>query len=68
MREITGGITRWFLHRFQSMAAIEKEIVEYGKSRSIAELDEGRIRKWKGYGFSDAHISDELGVSPQLGN
>ena len=61
VREITGGITRWFLHRFQSMAAIEKEIVEYGKSHSIAELDEGRIRKWKGYGFSDAHISDAIG-------
>ena len=61
VREITGGITRWFLHRFQSMAAIEKEIVEYGKSHSIAELDECRIRKWKGYGFSDAHISDAIG-------
>ena len=68
VRQLTGGVTRWFLHRFQTMAIIEKEIVEYGKSHSITELDGERMREWKGYGFSDAHISDAIGVSPSLGN
>ena len=60
VRELTGGVTRWFLHRFQIMATIEGEILDYGENNKVADLDEGRIRRWKGYGFSDAHISLSL--------
>ena len=60
VRELTGGVTRWFLHRFQIMATIEGEILDYGENNKVADLDEGRIRRWKGYGFSDAHISDAM--------
>lgn len=67
VREITGGITRWFLHRFSIMASIEAEIVEAGISSDIENVDEKSIRRWKGYGFSDAHIVDAMnGFKPQL--
>ena len=42
------------------MATIEGEILDYGENNKVADLDEGRIRRWKGYGFSDAHISDAM--------
>ena len=67
VREITGGITRWFLHRFSIMASIEAEIVEAGISLDIENVEEKSIRRWKGYGFSDAHIVDAMnGFKPQL--
>ena len=67
VREISGGITRWFLHRFSIMASIEAEIVEAGISSDIEDIEENSIRRWKGYGFSDAHIVDAMnGFKPQL--
>jgi carbamoyl-phosphate synthase large subunit len=67
VREISGGITRWFLHRFSIMASIEAEIVEAGISSDIENVEEKSIRRWKGYGFSDAHIVDAMnGFKPQL--
>ena len=63
VRELTGGVTRWFLHRFQIMATIEGEILDYGENNKVADLDEGRIRRWKGYGFSDAHTDAMNGFS-----
>ncbi len=67
VREISGGITRWFLHRFSTMASIEAEIVEVGLSSDIEKIEEDSIRRWKGYGFSDAHIVDAMnGFKPQL--
>ena len=67
VREISGGITRWFLHRFSTMASIESEIVNAGGSLDIENLEEHSIRRWKGYGFSDAHIADAMnGFEPHL--
>jgi carbamoyl-phosphate synthase large subunit len=67
VREISGGITRWFLHRFSIMASIEAEIVEAGISSDIENVEEKSIRRWKGYGFSDAHIVDAMnGFKPQI--
>ncbi|MBJ09228.1 MAG: carbamoyl phosphate synthase large subunit [Euryarchaeota archaeon] len=67
VREISGGITRWFLHRFSMMASIEAEIVEAGASSDIENVEEYSIRRWKGYGFSDAHIVDAMnGFKPHL--
>ena len=34
------------------------------ESHTDNQLDGERMREWKGYGFSDAHISDAMGVSP----
>ena len=34
VHEVTGGITRWFLHRFQSLASNEMEIMSHGGSPS----------------------------------
>lgn len=67
VREISGGITRWFLHRFSTMASIEAEIMEAGASLGIENVEEYSIRRWKGYGFSDAHIVDAMnGFKPHL--
>ena len=49
------------------MASIESEIVNAGGSLDIENLEEHSIRRWKGYGFSDAHIADAMnGFEPHL--
>ena len=65
VHEVTGGITRWFLHRFQSLASNEMEIISHGGSPS--DVSEEDLRRWKGAGMSDAHISDALAGFPPLG-
>ena len=65
MREGTGNITRWFLHKFDNMAKAEAEIVASGVS--AAEISEAQMRRWKGLGFTDAHIADALNGFPATG-
>ena len=60
VREVTGGVTRWFLHRFQSMARVEREIIDFGLKNNLNDLSPIQIRNWKGFGFSDAHIHDAI--------
>jgi carbamoyl-phosphate synthase large subunit len=61
VRDLTGGVTRWFLHRFEKMAAIETEIRAAGEVGLVASnIPEVEMRKWKGLGFSDLHIADAL--------
>ena len=61
VRDLTGGVTRWFLHRFEKMAAIETEIRAAGELGLVAMNIPGvEMRKWKGLGFSDLHIADAL--------
>ncbi len=72
VREISGGITRWFLHRFQRMAAVESEVVAAGTGGDAepmipAKIDEESMRRWKGAGMTDAHIADALAGFPAEG-
>ncbi len=73
VRDLSGGITRWFLHGFQRMAAIEAEVVACGFTGSgdggmqPSQIDEQRLRRWKGFGMADAHIADALAGFPATG-
>ncbi|MGB1495185.1 MAG: carbamoyl-phosphate synthase large subunit, partial [Candidatus Thalassarchaeaceae archaeon] len=59
IRNLTGGVTRWFLHRFEQMALIESEVVSAGKSGlDISQIPEEKLRLWKGMGFSDLYIAE----------
>jgi carbamoyl-phosphate synthase large subunit len=59
IRNLTGGVTRWFLHRFEQMASIESEVVSAGKSGlDISQIPEEKLRIWKGMGFSDLYIAE----------
>jgi carbamoyl-phosphate synthase large subunit len=62
--EIT-SITRWFLHRFEKIARLEKEIVESRISPSEISIDS--MIRWKSHGFTDAHIADALCGFPSEG-
>ena len=64
VHEIT-RITRWFLYRFEKIAQMEKEIVDF--SCNPTELDIDLLRKWKSHGFSDSHIADALNAFPAEG-
>ena len=65
---MSGGITRWFLHRFENMAAIETEIRAAGEiGLPPAEVPEAEMRLWKGAGFTDLHIADALAGFPASG-
>ena len=65
VREISGGITRWFLHRFSSLAATEMEVMAHGGSPS--DIDGIDLQRWKGAGMTDAHIADALAGFPAAG-
>ena len=65
VHEITGGITRWFLHRFQSIASNEMEVMAHAGSPS--DIIEEDLRRWKGAGMTDAHIADALAGFPPMG-
>ncbi len=68
VRDLTGGITRWFLHRFENMAATEIEIRAAGEmGLKASEIPETKLRNWKGMGFSDLHIADALSGFPDGG-
>jgi len=68
VRDLSGGITRWFLHRFENMAAIETEIRAAGEIGLLpAEVPEIEMRLWKGAGFTDLHIADALAGFPASG-
>ena len=59
IRNLTGGVTRWCLHRFEQMASIESEVVSAGKSGlDISQIPEEKLRLWKGMGFSDLYIAE----------
>ena len=64
VHEIT-RITRWFLYGFENIARIEMEIAALNSSPS--ELSVSNLRRWKSFGFSDAHIADALSGFPPLG-
>ena len=64
VHEIT-RITRWFLYGFENIARVEKEIEALKTTPS--ELSASDIRRWKSFGFSDAHIADALSGFPPLG-
>ena len=67
VHEIT-AITRWFLHKFETMMAVDAEIVGAGENGlSPAELSSDLLVKWKSNGFSDAHIADALSGYPPTG-
>ena len=65
VREGTGNITRWFLHRFKKIADVEAEIVTTNCDAN--HVTEAQMRKWKGLGFTDAHIADALSGFPATG-
>ena len=65
VREISGGITRWFLHRFASLAATEMEVMAHGGSPF--DIDSDDLQRWKGAGMTDAHIADALAGFPVTG-
>ena len=68
VRDLTGGVTRWFLHRFEKMAAIETEIRAAGEmGLRPSEIPESEMRSWKGAGFTDLHIADALCGFPSTG-
>ena len=68
VRDLTGGVTRWFLHRFEKMAAIETEIRAAGEmGLRPSEIPESEMRSWKGVGFTDLHIADALCGLPSAG-
>ena len=68
VRDLTGGVTRWFLHRFENMAAIETEIRAAGEMGvRPSEVPESQLRSWKGAGFTDLHIADALAGFPSSG-
>ncbi|MEE3082549.1 MAG: carbamoyl-phosphate synthase large subunit [Candidatus Thermoplasmatota archaeon] len=65
VRRISGNITRWFLHRFKEIADIESEIVSANCDAS--DVSDAQMRRWKGAGFTDAHIADALNGFPASG-
>ena len=68
VRDMSGGVTRWFLHRFENMAAIETEIRAAGEiGLSPSEIPDSEMRLWKGAGFTDLHIADALAGFPESG-
>jgi carbamoyl-phosphate synthase large subunit len=68
VRDLSGCITRWFLHRFERMAALETEIRAAGELGMVpTEIPPFEMRRWKGAGFSDAHIADALAGFPASG-
>ena len=68
VRDLTGGITRWFLRRFEKLAAIETEIRAAGEIGMMpAGIPESEMRSWKGAGFTDLHIADALCGFPESG-
>ena len=68
VRDLTGGVTRWFLHRFEKMAAVETEIRAAGEmGLRPSEIPESEMRSWKGVGFTDLHIADALCGFPPSG-
>ena len=68
VRDVSGGITRWFLHRFEKMAALETEIRAAGElGMSASEIPVLEMRRWKGAGFTDLHIADALAGFPVSG-
>ena len=68
VRDLSGGITRWFLHRFERMAALETEIRAAGELGMVpSEIPVFEMRRWKGYGFTDLHIADALAGFPSGG-
>ena len=47
VRDLTGGITRWFLRRFEKLAAIETEIRAAGEiGMRPAGIPESEMRSW----------------------
>ena len=68
VRDLTGGVTRWFLHRFEKMAAVETEIRAAGElGMTPSEIQPEEMRYWKGCGFTDLHIADALSGFPTSG-
>ena len=68
VRDLSGGVTRWFLHRFENIAAIETEIRAAGEiGMRPSEVPEAEMRSWKGAGFTDLHIADALAGFPDSG-
>ena len=68
VRDLTGGVTRWFLHRFERMAAVETEIRAAGElGMTPSDIQPEEMRYWKGYGFTDLHIADALSGFPASG-
>tara|TARA_B110000914_G_scaffold63706_1_gene55551 strand:+ start:5502 stop:8876 length:3375 start_codon:yes stop_codon:yes gene_type:complete len=68
VRDLTGGITRWFLHRFENMASTELQIRASGEMGLKPSLiSESELRNWKGQGFSDIYIADALSGFPDGG-
>ena len=68
VRDLTGGITRWFLSGFENIAAIETEIRAAGElGMNPNEIPNEELRSWKGLGFSDIHIADALAGFPVSG-
>lgn len=73
VREIT-SITRWFLHKFQRMAATDNEVRSAGWASQDgeggiepSEISAAQMRRWKSAGMSDAHICDALADYPVHG-
>ena len=68
VRDLTGGMTRWFITRFERIAAIETEIRAAGEiGMKPTDIPERELRSWKGAGFTDLHIADALAGFPQSG-
>ncbi|HJN70912.1 MAG TPA: carbamoyl-phosphate synthase large subunit, partial [Candidatus Thalassarchaeaceae archaeon] len=68
VRDLSGGITRWFLHRFERMAAMETEIRAAGELGMMpVDIPVLEMRRWKGTGFTDMHIADALAGFPASG-
>ena len=68
VRDVSGGITRWFLHRFEKMAALETEIRAAGElGMGASDIPVLEMRRWKGAGFTDLHIADALSGFPASG-
>ena len=58
-------MTRWFLYRFQRIAALEAEVTS--KQCAPSSLSEADLRRWKAHGMTDAHIADALAGFPASG-
>ena len=68
VRDLTGGVTRWFLSGFENIAAIETEIRAAGElGMNPTEIPNEELKSWKGLGFSDLHIADALAGFPVSG-
>lgn len=67
VHEIT-AMTRWFLHKFERLMAVDAEIVSAGESGVMpSSISAEQMRRWKSNGFSDAHIADALAGYPATG-